>query len=104
MVRKRVRLRNREPYLLLAFHRSQQAAVADRPHSMIGFDIDRRLKMSGPEQLPVIIKLYPNRRLYDGETGSYRSLDELRAWKRRQLPFSIVDSSTGDDVTASILS
>jgi len=59
--------------------------------------------MSNLEQLPVIIK-YPNRRLYDGEAGQYRSLNELRTWKARQLPFLIVDSKTGDDVTDSILS
>jgi polyhydroxyalkanoate synthesis regulator protein len=34
--------------------------------------------MSHLEPLPVLIKLYPNRRLYDGEIGRYRSLDELR--------------------------
>jgi polyhydroxyalkanoate synthesis regulator protein len=56
------------------------------------------------EQLPVIIKRYPNRRLYDGEIGRYRSLFELQAWKERQVPFLIVDAKTGDDVTDSILS
>jgi polyhydroxyalkanoate synthesis regulator protein len=54
--------------------------------------------------LPVLIKLYPNRRLYDGEIGRYRSLDELRVWRDRQVPFLIVDSKTGDDVTEKILS
>jgi polyhydroxyalkanoate synthesis regulator protein len=33
--------------------------------------------MSHLEPLPVLIKLYPNRRLYDGEIGRYRSFDEL---------------------------
>jgi polyhydroxyalkanoate synthesis regulator protein len=60
--------------------------------------------MSNLEQLPVIIKLYANRRLYDGEVGCYRSLDELRAWKQRQVPFLIIDSQTGDDMTDRILS
>jgi polyhydroxyalkanoate synthesis regulator protein len=60
--------------------------------------------MSHFEPLPVIIKLYPNRRLYDGEIGRYRSLDELQAWRQRQVPFLIVDASTGDDVTEKILS
>jgi polyhydroxyalkanoate synthesis regulator protein len=60
--------------------------------------------MSNFEQLPVIIKLYPNRRRYDGEVGRYRSLDELRAWRQRQVPFLIVDSKTGDEVTDRILS
>jgi polyhydroxyalkanoate synthesis regulator protein len=53
--------------------------------------------------LPIIIKLYPNLRLYDGESGSYRSLLELKAWKEHQVPFLIVDSKTGDDVTDRIL-
>jgi polyhydroxyalkanoate synthesis regulator protein len=56
------------------------------------------------EQLPIVIKLYPNLRLYDGESGSYRSLLELKAWKEREIPFLIVDSRTGDDVTDRILS
>lgn len=60
--------------------------------------------MTQLEPLPVIIKLYPNRRLYDGEVGAYRSLEELRAWKHHQVPFLIVDSNTGDDVTDRILS
>ena len=60
--------------------------------------------MSNLEPLPVLIKLYPNRRLYDGEIGRYRSLDELRVWRERQVPFLIVDSKTGDDVTEAILS
>jgi polyhydroxyalkanoate synthesis regulator protein len=55
------------------------------------------------EQLPIVIKLYPNLRLYDGESGSYRSLLELKAWKEREIPFLIVDSRTGDDVTDRIL-
>jgi polyhydroxyalkanoate synthesis regulator protein len=32
--------------------------------------------MSNLEQLPILIKLYPNRRLYDGEMARYRSLDD----------------------------
>ena len=60
--------------------------------------------MSNPQPLPVIIKLYPNRRLYDGEVGRYCSLSELKAWKQRQVPFLIVDAKTGDDVTDNILS
>ena len=55
------------------------------------------------EQVPVVIKLYPNLRLYDGEVGRYCSLIELKAWKERQVPFLIVDSKTGDDVTDIIL-
>jgi polyhydroxyalkanoate synthesis regulator protein len=60
--------------------------------------------MSNFEPSPLVIRLYPNRRLYDGEAGHYRSLHELRTWKQRQVLFAIVDSATGDDVTDRILS
>ena len=60
--------------------------------------------MSHLEPLPILIKLYANRRLYDGAEGRYRSVDELRTWKAREVPFLIVDSDTGDDVTNRILS
>ena len=69
---------------------------------MIRSKDDRRL--NNLEQLPILIKLYPNRRLYDAEMARYRSLDQLRAWRERQVPFLIVDSKTGDDVTDRILS
>ena len=59
--------------------------------------------MDALEPWPIVIRLCPNRRLYDGEAGRYCSLDELRAWKRRQVPFVIVDSPTGDDMTERVL-
>ncbi len=60
--------------------------------------------MSPLEPEPIIIKLYPNRRLYDGEIGRYCSLDELRTWKERRVPFLILDCKTGEDMTDRILS
>ena len=60
--------------------------------------------MSNFEPSPLVIRLYPNRRLYDGEAGHYRGLHELRTWKQRQVPFAIVDPVTGDDVTERISS
>ena len=60
--------------------------------------------MSDADQLPLVIKLYPNRRLYDGVAGHYRNLDELRVWKERRLPFSLIDDETGEDLTSLFLS
>ncbi len=104
MVRKRTRRRNRELPPAPEFHRSQQAGGCELPRFMIGLTASGEAQMSNLEQLPILIKLYPNRRLYDGEMARYRSLDELRAWRERQVPFLIVDSKTGDDVTDRILS
>ena len=60
--------------------------------------------MNDADRLPVVIRLYPNRRLYDGAAGHYRSLDELQVWKERRLPFAIIDRETGEDLTSLILS
>jgi polyhydroxyalkanoate synthesis regulator protein len=65
---------------------------------------EQEARINHSEVPPIMIKLYPNRRLYDGEVGRYRNLDELRVWKERQVPFLIVDSETGDDVTDEMLS
>jgi polyhydroxyalkanoate synthesis regulator protein len=40
--------------------------------------------MNQSEPLPILIKIYSDRRFYDGEVGRYRSLDELRVWKERR--------------------
>jgi hypothetical protein len=77
-VRKRSLRRNRE--LALAFGISP-LSTGRRPGALAFHDRIEfiwRFKMSNLEPLPVLIKLYPNRRLYDGEIGRYRSLDELR--------------------------
>jgi polyhydroxyalkanoate synthesis regulator protein len=59
--------------------------------------------MNQLEPLPILIKRYANHRLYDGEVGRYRSLEELRVWRERRIPFAIVDAKTGDDVTDKVL-
>jgi polyhydroxyalkanoate synthesis regulator protein len=60
--------------------------------------------MSDADRLPVTIRLYPSRRLYDAAAGQYRSLDELLLWKERRLPFAIIDHETAEDLTSLVLS
>jgi polyhydroxyalkanoate synthesis repressor PhaR len=52
-----------------------------------------------------LIKRYGggSRKLYDTEESRYVSLDEISAWIREGQELQVVDSSTGDDVTAQTL-
>ena len=48
---------------------------------------------------PVIIKKYANRRLYNTDTSTYVTLENLAEMVRRGMDFLVVDAKTGDDLT-----
>lgn len=52
---------------------------------------------------PLVIKKYPNRRLYDTEQSKYVNLDYLRQLITEHRDFVVLDSKSGDDLTKSIL-
>ena len=51
----------------------------------------------------VVIKKYANRRLYNTETSTYVTLDDLAAMVRDDRDFVVYDAKTGDDLTHSVL-
>lgn len=52
---------------------------------------------------PVTIKKYANRRLYNTETSTYVTLDDLAAMVRSERDFVVYDAKTGEDLTHSVL-
>lgn len=50
-----------------------------------------------------IIKKYPNRRLYDTEESRYITLADIRDLTLRDVPFTVVDKKTGNNITRAIL-
>lgn len=52
---------------------------------------------------PVIIKKYANRRLYNTDTSSYVTLDDLAEMVRAERDFSVHDARTGEDLTHAVL-
>ncbi len=56
-----------------------------------------------PETPPVVIKKYANRRLYNTESSSYITLDNLAEMVRCGRDFVVYDARTGDDITRSVL-
>ena len=51
----------------------------------------------------ILIKKYPNRRLYDSSQSQYVNLDYVKQLVIDHKEFQVVDSKTGDDLTKSIL-
>ena len=52
---------------------------------------------------PIIIKKYANRRLYNTDTSSYITLDDLAKMVRENVDFHVLDAKSGDDITHTIL-
>ena len=52
---------------------------------------------------PVVIKKYANRRLYNTQSSSYVTLDNLAEMVREGGEFVVYDAKTNDDITRSVL-
>ncbi len=70
------------PYALNAVEKSSEQAVKSKP---------------------VIIKKYANRRLYNTETSSYVTLEDLGEMVRSERDFLVYDAKTGEDLTHAVL-
>ena len=56
-----------------------------------------------PAGPPVVVKKYANRRLYNTESSSYVTLEDLAAMVRQGRDFVVYDAKSGDDITRSVL-
>jgi polyhydroxyalkanoate synthesis repressor PhaR len=54
-------------------------------------------------EAPVIVKKYANRRLYNTESSSYITLDNLADMVRAGRDFIVYDARSGEDITRSVL-
>jgi polyhydroxyalkanoate synthesis repressor PhaR len=55
------------------------------------------------EQATVLIKKYPNRRLYNSSSRAYVNLNDLAALIRKGEEIQVVDAKTGEDITRVVL-
>jgi polyhydroxyalkanoate synthesis repressor PhaR len=52
---------------------------------------------------PIVIKKYANRRLYNTDTSSYVTLDDLCDMVKQGADFIVYDAKSGDDLTRQVL-
>jgi len=58
--------------------------------------------MPKPEE-PIVIRKYPNRRLYDTGTSTYMTPEHLAGMVRHGEDFVAYDARSGEDITRSVL-
>ena len=58
---------------------------------------------ANPTQQPVIVKKYANRRLYNTESSSYITLENLAEMVRKDRDFVVYDAKSGEDITRAVL-
>lgn len=56
-----------------------------------------------PATPPVVVKKYANRRLYNTESSSYVTLEDLAVMVRQGRHFVVYDAKSGEDITRSVL-
>ena len=64
---------------------------------------DKKPETTSDKREAVVIKKYANRRLYNTETSSYVTLEDLAAMVRSDRDFVVFDAKTGDDLTHAVL-
>ncbi|MGE0698491.1 MAG: polyhydroxyalkanoate synthesis repressor PhaR [Hyphomicrobiaceae bacterium] len=57
----------------------------------------------GDKKEPVVVKKYANRRLYNTETSTYVTLDDLATMVRAERDFVVFDAKSGEDLTHAVL-
>ena len=66
-------------------------------------DTESASPVAAPQQPPVVVKKYANRRLYNTETSSYITLDNLADMIRAGRDFVVYDAKSGEDITRGVL-
>ncbi len=62
-----------------------------------------KVTVDSSKSKPVIIKKYANRRLYNTETSSYVTLEDLGEMVRSERDFLVYDAKSGEDLTHTVL-
>ncbi len=59
--------------------------------------------MTADAKKPITVKKYANRRLYNTETSTYVTLEDLAGMVKRGEDFVVFDAKTGEEITRSVL-
>src|SRR5215475_7912837 len=98
--------RGMQPTKRLVFAAANVLAYAQKMIGSPASDAKLMLNKADPpsdKKEPVVIKKYANRRLYNTETSTYVTLDDLAAMVKSGRDFVVYDAKTGDDLTHSVL-
>jgi polyhydroxyalkanoate synthesis repressor PhaR len=80
----------------------QNIAAANQAHTMLN-NPEPQPQPGTEKKEAVVVKKYANRRLYNTESSTYVTLDDLAAMVRSDRDFVVFDAKTSDDLTHSVL-
>src|SRR6516165_3030868 len=95
-----------QPTKRLVFAGANVLAYAQKMIGSPASDAKLMLNKADPpadKKEPVVIKKYANRRLYNTETSTYVTLDDLAVMVKGERDFVVFDAKSGDDLTHSVL-
>jgi polyhydroxyalkanoate synthesis repressor PhaR len=87
-------------FILSCYYSATQNAEKQKSEQMAMLD---KSKQSAEQVGPVVIKKYANRRLYNTESSTYVTLDDLAVMVRADRDFVVYDAKSGDDLTHTVL-
>lgn len=61
------------------------------------------MKKASNSSEPIVIKKYANRRLYNTDSSTYVTLDDLANMVKQERDFLVYDAKSGEDITRSVL-
>lgn len=83
--------------------KADSAAAPKKPAAKRGRPSKQESGLDGSDGSTIVIRKYPNRRLYNTATSSYIKLDDIVDLIADDTPFVIEDAKTGENITRSIL-
>jgi polyhydroxyalkanoate synthesis repressor PhaR len=80
-----------------------QHKIPEQPFSENAKAMLNNAETQAPKRETVVVKKYANRRLYNTETSTYVTLDDLAKMVRGDRDFVVYDAKNGDDLTHAVL-
>jgi polyhydroxyalkanoate synthesis repressor PhaR len=80
-----------------------QHQTPEQPSSENAKAMLNNAETQAPKREAVVVKKYANRRLYNTETSTYVTLDDLAKMVRNDRDFVVYDAKNGDDLTHAVL-
>jgi len=66
-------------------------------------EISKEMEGKTKEEGVILIKKYPNRRLYNTASSQYVNLEDVAKMIRREKDIKVVDSASGNDITKDVM-
>jgi polyhydroxyalkanoate synthesis regulator protein len=70
---------------------------------VLNVSVEMEMTMSAQPLKPILVKRYARSRLYEPANQRYVTVSQLQEWAAKGLPFVVLDTETGADVTQVLL-